>query len=73
MVSKHTTNNSTERLRIQEKALSNLADTIKKYDDGVTEEIRDLKTEIKALKLFLTRNMPEFKKEFPEVLRKLQQ
>jgi hypothetical protein len=72
MISKHTTNGSTERLRIQEKALSNLADTIKKYDDGVTEEIRDLKIEIKALKLFLTRNMPEFKKEFPEFLRKLQ-
>jgi hypothetical protein len=60
-----------ERLRIQEKALSNLSDTMKKREKEFDEEIKDLKTEFKALKLFLTRNMPEFKKQFPEIQRKL--
>lgn len=60
-----------ERLKIQEKALSNLADSMKKNEKGFDEEIKDLKAEIKALKLFLTRNIPEFKKEFPEIQRKV--
>jgi len=71
MNSKNSTNGGTERLRIQEKALSNLADSLKKHDIEVAEEIKDLQTEIKALKVFLTRNIPEFKKEFPGIRQKL--
>jgi len=59
-----------ERLRIQEKALSNLADTLKKHEAASDEEIRDIQAELKALKLFLSRNIPEFKKQFPEIQRK---
>ncbi len=60
-----------ERIKIQEKALSNLADTLKKHDAVCAEEIRDIHVELKAIKLFLARNIPEFKKQFPEIQRKV--
>jgi hypothetical protein len=60
-----------ERVRILEKAVANLVDTLKKRDGEYDEELRDILTELKALKLFLSRNLPEFKKEFPEIQRKV--
>jgi hypothetical protein len=60
-----------ERLKIQEKALSNLADSLKKLEMETEEEIQDIQTELKALKLFLARNLPEFKKQFPEIRAKV--
>jgi predicted RNase H-like nuclease (RuvC/YqgF family) len=71
MNSTKSANGTTERLKIQEKALSNLADTLKKHEDEYDEEIRDIQAELKALKMFLARNIPEFKKQFPEIQRKL--
>jgi len=64
-------NGAVERLKIQEKALSNLADTLKRHEVEVEEEIKDIQAELKALKMFLTRSMPDFKKQFPEIQRKL--
>ena len=64
-------NGTSERLKIQEKALSNLADTLKKHEVEVEEEIKDIQAELKALKMFLTRSMPDFKTQFPEIQRKL--
>lgn len=64
-------NITAERLKIQEKALSNLADTLKKHESEVDEEIGDILSELKALKMFLSRNIPEFKKQFPEIQRKV--
>ncbi len=60
-----------ERIKIQEEALSNLADTLKKHETEFADEIGDLQAELKAIKLFLARNIPEFKKQFPEIQRKL--
>ena len=71
MNSKGNANGIAERLKIQEKALSNLADSLKKHESEIDEEVRDILSELKALKLFLSRNIPEFKKEFPEIRRKL--
>jgi len=62
---------SVERIKIQEKALSNLADTLKRHETEFADEIGDLQAELKAIKLFLARNIPEFKKQFPEIQRKL--
>lgn len=72
MIARKDTNDTAERLKIQEKALSNLADSQKKHDTEVDEEIHDILVELKALKLFLSRNIPEFKKQFPEIQRKLE-
>ncbi len=65
------TNGTAERLRIQEKALSNLADTLKRQEAEYAEEIRDIQAELKALKMFLARTIPDFKKQFPEIQRKV--
>jgi hypothetical protein len=72
MITRKDANGTAERLKIQEKALSNLADSQKKYETEVSEEIHDILVELKALKLFLSRNIPEFKKQFPEIQRKLE-
>lgn len=71
MNSRKSTDDTAERLNIQEQALSNLADAMKKHEVESREEIKDLQAEFKALKLFLTRNMPEFKQQFPEIQQKL--
>ena len=71
MNSKGNADGIAERLKIQEKALSNLADSLKKHGSEVDGEIGDILSELKALKVFLSRNIPEFKKEFPEIQRKL--
>ncbi len=71
MNSKKSTNGTAERLNIQEKALSTLADALKKHEIEAAEEIKDLQAELKALTMFLSRNIPEFKKQFPEIQRKL--
>jgi hypothetical protein len=71
MNDKKSENNVMERLRIQEKALSNLADALKKNEIETAEEIKDIQAELKALMVFLARNIPEFKKQFPEIQRKV--
>lgn len=60
-----------ERLKIQEKALGALADAVKKREGQVDEELADILRELKALKLYLARALPGFKKEFPEIARKV--
>jgi len=60
-----------ERVRILEKAVANLADTLKKRDVELEEDLRDIVKEFKALKMFLARAMPEFKKDFLEIERKV--
>ncbi len=60
-----------ERLKILEKAVSSLADAMKKRDAETGEEIGDIFQELKALKVFLTRSSPEFKRQFPEIQRKV--
>ncbi len=71
MNTKRSLDGTEERLKIQEKALSNLADSLKRYEVEVEEEIKDIQAELKALKMFLTRSMPDFKKQFPEIQRKV--
>lgn len=68
---KRNMHDTVERLKIQEKALSNLADTLKKQEREKDEKLCDIQAELKALKLFLARTVPEFKNQFPEIHRKL--
>ncbi len=70
-MAKKNSNELTERVKIQEKALSNLADSLKKREDAFDEEMGDVLGELKAIKLFLARNIPEFKKQFQEIRRKI--
>ncbi len=71
MTDKMNVNGIIEWLKIQERALTNLADSLKKHEVETVEEIKDIQSELKALKLFLARNIPEFKKQFPEIQAKV--
>jgi len=64
-------NDLTERVKIQEKALGNMAETLRKREAEFDEELHDVLEELKALKLFLTRSNPDFKKQFPEIRKKV--
>ncbi len=60
-----------ERVKIQEKALQNLADTLRKREVMLDDKMQDVLEELKALKMFLARSDPDFKKEFPEIRKKV--
>lgn len=60
-----------DRIRILEKAVGNLGDSLEKRDSGIEEDIREIQTELKAIKLFLSRSVPDFKKEFPAIRQKV--
>ncbi len=59
-----------ERLSLLEKEISTLTE---KFDSLVNsfQELEDLKQEVKGIKLFLGRVHPDFKNQFPEILKKL--
>lgn len=59
-----------EKLSLVEQELKTLADKVMKLQ-GNLKEIDDLKSEIKGLKVFLGRVHPEFKSQFPDILKKL--
>lgn len=60
-----------EKLKLLEQEISTIADSLGERSRFKTE-IDDLKTEFKALKVFLGRHYPEFKKDYAEILKKLQ-
>ena len=70
-MTKKSENGVTERIRILEKAATNLGDAMKRHESEMEGDIRDILRELKAIKLFLSRSIPEFKKQFPEIQRKL--
>ena len=59
-----------EKLWLLEKELVTLSDKLDSVDN-VKDAITDIQKEIKGLKLFLSRVHPEFKKQFPELIKKL--
>ncbi|MDI6727517.1 MAG: hypothetical protein QMD44_01155 [Thermodesulfovibrionales bacterium] len=59
-----------EKLSLMEQELKTIADKVTKLQ-GNLKEIDDLKSEVKGLKMFLGRVHPEFKSQFPDILKKL--
>lgn len=59
-----------ERLSLIEKEISTLTE---KFDSLslALEELEELKQEIKGIKLFLGRVHPDFKSQFPDIVKKL--
>jgi len=60
-----------ERLKIQEKALLELAEALESREAAFAEEMQEALEELKAIKVFLSRSSPEFKKQFPEIRKKI--
>lgn len=59
-----------ERLDLIERECAIISDKLDDLD-RVKKGTEDLQIEIKGLKLFLSRVYPEFKKQFPEIIKKL--
>lgn len=64
-------NDLKQRIKIQEKAVADLADTMKKRESELYEEMEDMLEDLKAIKMFLSRTMPDFKKQFPDLRKKI--
>ncbi len=59
-----------EKVALVEREIMTIADRLDCLD-LVRKDIEDLKLEIKGLKLFLGRAKPEFKTQFPEIMKKV--
>lgn len=59
-----------EKQTLLEQELKTLTDKAAQLEKAL-REMDDLKLEIKALKVFLGRLHPEFKSQFPEILKKV--
>lgn len=59
-----------EKLALFEKELTTLTEKISALQKA-TKDIEELKGEIKGLKIFLSRVHPEFKSQFPDILKKV--
>jgi len=61
---------SKERVSLIEKEIAGLADKLDELGK-IESSMDDIQKEIKALKVFLSRAYPEFKKQFPEIIKKV--
>ncbi|MFN3478890.1 MAG: hypothetical protein ACK415_00760 [Thermodesulfovibrionales bacterium] len=59
-----------DRISLLEKELSTLTEKFDSLSPALTE-LEELKQEIKGIKLFLGRVHPDFKSQFPEIVKKL--
>lgn len=59
-----------ERLGLLEQELKTLTDKITKLEEKLYQ-IEDINIDLKGLKVFLGRVYPEFKSQFPEIVKKL--
>ncbi|MBS1113775.1 MAG: hypothetical protein H6R42_602 [Nitrospirae bacterium] len=59
-----------DKTKLLEKEIATLTEKLDSVNKDL-QEIKDLKNEIKGLKLFLGRVYPEFKTWFPEIMQKV--
>jgi len=59
-----------EKIILLEKEMETLALEIQRLDAAVSE-VKDIKLELKGIKVFLGRQHPELKDQLPEIVRKL--
>ena len=59
-----------EKIALVEKELATIAGSLERINAAL-KDAEDLRLDIKGLKLFLGRVHPEFKGQFPEILKKL--
>ncbi|MDA8088379.1 MAG: hypothetical protein M0Z75_16985 [Nitrospiraceae bacterium] len=59
-----------EKIGLLQRELGTLAEKLGGFEKSM-KGLEDIGKELKALKLFLGRRYPEFKKEYPEIIEKL--
>jgi len=59
-----------EKLKLVEQELVTLVDKLAELEKEI-REMREIRDELKAIKLFLGKEYPDFKSRFPELLKKI--
>ena len=59
-----------EKIGLLQKELATLAEKLGAFEKSV-KGLEEMGKDLKALKLFLGRHYPEFKKEYPEIIEKI--
>ncbi len=59
-----------ERIKLLEKEVQTLTQELQELSERV-KELEELRFELKGIKLFLSRNYPDFKNIFPELIKKV--
>ena len=59
-----------DAIELQQKEIATLTEKISECEKSL-KKMEDMESELKALKLFLGRHYPEFKKEYPELIEKV--
>ncbi|MEM2956625.1 MAG: hypothetical protein QW041_03585 [Candidatus Pacearchaeota archaeon] len=59
-----------EKIKIIEKEIITLTEKIENLEKAITS-LSELKNEVKALKLYLNRLNPDFKSEYPKIIKKI--
>ncbi|MGW8273046.1 MAG: hypothetical protein ACWGN7_06630 [Thermodesulfovibrionales bacterium] len=59
-----------EKLKLTEQELRTVVDKLQELEASLAE-LKDTSSEIKALKLYLSRIYPDFKEKYPEICKKL--
>ncbi|MCX7794360.1 MAG: hypothetical protein N2257_08170 [Thermodesulfovibrionales bacterium] len=59
-----------ENLKLLEKEIETITERLERLEKGI-QDIKDIEREIKAIKLYLSKKDPAFKKEYPEIIKKL--
>ncbi|MDA8090170.1 MAG: hypothetical protein M0Z61_08120 [Nitrospiraceae bacterium] len=59
-----------ESIGLLQKEIATLEEKLSEYEKSL-KRMDDMESELKAIKLFLGRRYPEFKKEYPEIIEKV--
>ncbi len=59
-----------ENIKLLEKEIDTITDRLQKLERALSY-LKDLDTEIRAIKLYLTKKYPDFKEQYPEIVKKV--
>jgi len=59
-----------ENIKLLEKEIETLTERLRVLE-GALREFKELDTEIKAIKLYLSKTDPKFKEQYPEIIKKV--
>ncbi len=59
-----------ERIQLLEKEIDTLTETLKEINKAM-EGLKELELEVRAIKLYLTQVHPDFKENYPKIIKKI--
>ncbi|MFN3740295.1 MAG: hypothetical protein ACK4TF_06425 [Thermodesulfovibrionales bacterium] len=59
-----------ENIKLLEKEIETITERLEKLEKALSH-LKDLDTEIRAIKLYLSKKYPDFKEHYPEIIKKV--